>query len=141
MHRFSASIFLILLILFNSSPVYTTTHSDEISECVVVSHCARLDLKYDDIEYAFASAVKIIKESRRTKIIKLTDSYVRAEAKTKWMRYIDDLEVKMISNLDTLQIRSESRVGVGDMGVNKKRIETLANKLNTTIMDNNTEPS
>ena len=42
------------------------------------------------------------------------------------MHYVDDLELKALPEKGVLQIRSESRVGIGDNGVNKKRIDNLA---------------
>ena len=55
--------------------------------------------------------------------------YVHAEAKTKWRRYTDDLLVKLLPEKGIVQIRSESRVGIGDNGVNQKRIDKLAKQL------------
>ena len=44
------------------------------------------------------------------------------------MKYVDDLEVSYISENKKIAIRSESRVGEGDFGVNKKRVDLIKNK-------------
>ena len=43
------------------------------------------------------------------------------------MKYVDDLELSYIENENKIIVRSESRVGEGDFGVNKKRVERLKN--------------
>ena len=66
-----------------------------------------------------------------TKIVEQTNSYLHAEAKTRWRRYTDDLLLKVIPEKGIIQVRSESRVGIGDMGVNQKRVDDLAYRLST----------
>ena len=89
------------------------------------------NVKVNDIENAFKKATKIVSETARTKIVEKTDSYIHAEAKTKWRRYTDDLLLKAIPEKGIIQVRSESRVGVGDNGVNKKRVDDFAYRLMT----------
>ena len=75
--------------------------------------------------------IKIVSETERTKIVEKTDSYIHAEAKTKWRRYTDDLLIKTIPEKGIIQVRSESRVGIGDNGVNQKRVDDFAYRLMT----------
>lgn len=49
--------------------------------------------------------------------------YLRIECTSKIMRFVDDLELKIEG--DQLLVRSESRVGYSDFGVNRKRTEQL----------------
>lgn len=49
--------------------------------------------------------------------------YLHIECTTRIMRFVDDLELKLQG--DTLIVRSESRVGYSDFGVNRKRAEQL----------------
>tara|TARA_Y100001968_G_scaffold309182_1_gene328733 strand:+ start:1548 stop:1946 length:399 start_codon:yes stop_codon:yes gene_type:complete len=116
-------------LIFLSVPVSASSDSDELPECVVISHCVRKNWKVSNLDEAFTRAAKLIAETPRTKIIDQTDSYIHAEATTKWMHYVDDLEVKALERTSTLQVRSESRVGIGDNGVNKKRIDDLAYRM------------
>ena len=41
------------------------------------------------------------------------------------MRYNDDFEFLLDAGAGVIQVRSASRVGYGDMGVNRERIETV----------------
>ena len=105
--------------------------TNELPDCIVKTHCVRKDFKVNDLENAFKKATKIVSETARTKIIEQTDSYFHAEAKTKWRRYTDDFLVKAIPEKSIIQVRSESRVGVGDNGVNQKRVDDFAYRLMT----------
>ena len=123
----------ILSILFvvTLTPYKANATTNDLPERVVITHCVREDFKVNDIENAFKKATKIVSETARTKIVEKTDSYIHAEAKTKWRRYTDDLLLKAIPEKGIIQVRSESRVGVGDNGVNKKRVDDFAYRLMT----------
>ena len=130
MNRLITSFFFIILVfVFTPIPINATT--DELPECIVITHCVRENLKVNDLNNAFEKATKIVSETARTKIVEQTKSYIHAEAKTKWRRYTDDLLLKAIPEKGIIQIRSESRVGVGDNGVNKKRVDDIAYRLMT----------
>ena len=45
------------------------------------------------------------------------------------MKYVDDLEISFLPEKNNLLIRSESRVGEGDFGVNRKRVDLIINNL------------
>ena len=123
----------LIIIHFSINPIATlaNTKSDELPTCVVITHCVREDWHVNDVEESFAKALEAISNTPRTKIIEKSDSFIHAEAKTKWRRYTDDLLVKAIPNKSIIQVRSESRVGIGDNGVNQKRINELAYRLTT----------
>ncbi len=55
------------------------------------------------------------------------DRYLRIECTSKIMRFVDDLELRIDG--EQLIVRSESRVGYSDFGVNRKRAEQLRNLL------------
>ena len=58
-------------------------------------------------------------------IQKQEDNYLYAECKTKFMGYVDDLEFYWREADGVCHVRSASRLGYGDMGVNRKRVETI----------------
>tara|TARA_Y100001968_G_scaffold218511_1_gene201199 strand:+ start:692 stop:982 length:291 start_codon:yes stop_codon:yes gene_type:complete len=89
------------------------------------------EFKVNDLGNAFEKATKIVSETPRTKIVEKTNLFIHAEAKTKWRRYTDDLLIKGIPEKGILQVRSESRVGIGDNGVNQRRVDNLAYLLMT----------
>ena len=123
--------FLSILFVVTLTPNKVNATTNDLPDCVVITHCVREDFKVNDIENAFKKATKIVSETARTKIVEKTDSYIHAEAKTKWRRYTDDLLLKAIPEKGIIQVRSESRVGVGDNGVNKKRVDDFAYRLMT----------
>jgi len=53
------------------------------------------------------------------------DGYLWATFTTRWMRFVDDVELRMDAEHQVIQIRSASRVGYSDMGVNRERVERL----------------
>tara|TARA_Y100001968_G_scaffold5510_1_gene4856 strand:+ start:134 stop:544 length:411 start_codon:yes stop_codon:yes gene_type:complete len=123
--------FFLSLFVITINPTQANATTNELPECIVITHCVREDFKVNDLENTFKKATKIISETPRTKIIEQTNSYIHAEAKTKWRRYTDDLLLKAIPEKGIIQVRSESRVGIGDNGVNQKRIDDFAYRLMT----------
>lgn len=65
----------------------------------------------------------IILQQPRTQTAIKSDNYLRIEFTSKIMRFIDDLELKVDDR--KLIVRSESRTGYSDFGVNRKRAEQL----------------
>ena len=120
-----------ILFLVTITPDKVNALTTDLPDCIVITHCVREDFKVNDLEHAFKKATKIVSETARTKIVEKTDSFIHAEAKTKWRRYTDDLLIKAIPEKGIIQVRSESRVGVGDNGVNKKRVDDFAYRLMT----------
>ena len=45
------------------------------------------------------------------------------------MKFIDDIEIKNLNQDNILQIKSSSRQGIYDLGVNKRRVQTLRFRL------------
>ena len=127
---FLTCIFSILLVV-TFIPIKVNASTSDLPDCIVITHCVREDFKVNDLENAFKKATKIVSETARTKIVEKTDSFIHAEAKTKWRRYTDDLLLKAIPEKGIIQVRSESRVGVGDNGVNQKRVDDFAYRLMT----------
>lgn len=72
--------------------------------------------------------VEVIEEMPRTRVITVTDGYVHAEARSRVFRFIDDLELLILPDWE-LVVRSASRVGRSDAGVNGRRVEELRERL------------
>tara|TARA_B100000212_G_scaffold331156_1_gene298092 strand:+ start:698 stop:1087 length:390 start_codon:yes stop_codon:yes gene_type:complete len=97
----------------------------ELQPCIQVSHCVREELEVENISEPFDEIKLIIQNIPRTKIVENDSDYLHAEVTSRIMKYVDDLEVSYIPENETIVIRSESRVGEGDFGVNKKRVELI----------------
>ena len=59
------------------------------------------------------------------KIVKSAPDYLYAQYTTRLMKFVDDVEFWYDPTARVIQVRSASRVGKGDMGVNRKRIEAV----------------
>ena len=123
--------FFLIIFIGIFSPGQVNATPNELPKCVVITHCVREDLKTNNIDSAFRKAIKIVSETPRTKIVEQTSSYIHAEAKTKWRRYTDDLLVMAVPEKGIIQVRSESRIGIGDNGVNQRRVDDFAYRLMT----------
>ncbi|HEY9848326.1 MAG TPA: DUF1499 domain-containing protein [Leptolyngbyaceae cyanobacterium] len=77
---------------------------------------------------AMANLKKVIESEERTKIITENSHYLYAEFTSKIMGFVDDVEFYLDENSNTIQVRSASRLGQSDLGVNRKRIETIRAK-------------
>jgi uncharacterized protein (DUF1499 family) len=61
----------------------------------------------------------------RSQIITVTDDYVHAECRSAVFGFVDDLELHLRLGQNSIAVRSASRLGHGDFGVNRKRVESL----------------
>ena len=78
---------------------------------------------------AIAEIKKVVEAMERTTIIEETDNYLYAEFKSKLMGYVDDVEFYRDSGANVVHVRSASRLGKSDLGVNRKRVEEIRSKL------------
>ncbi len=78
---------------------------------------------------SIAELKKVIESMERTTIIEETDNYLYAEFKSQLMGYVDDVEFYLDLNENVVHVRSASRLGKSDLGVNRKRVETIREKL------------
>lgn len=88
-------------------------------------------LKYTSAtEKALADLKKVIESEDRTTIINESSDYLYAEFKSALMGFVDDVEFYIDSSSSTIHVRSASRLGQSDLGVNRKRVETIRTKFN-----------
>ena len=55
--------------------------------------------------------------------------FVQAVATTPTMRYRDDVMLRFDAGKKVIHVRSSSRLGIGDMGANRARVEHLRKQL------------
>jgi uncharacterized protein (DUF1499 family) len=53
------------------------------------------------------------------------DQYLRATFTSRVFRFVDDVEFRMAAAENLIHVRSASRLGYSDLGVNRKRVEKL----------------
>lgn len=83
------------------------------------------------LEDAKAKLEKTIANQERAKIVENTEKYIYAEFTTKMMRFVDDVEFIFDDKNKLIHVRSASRIGRKDFGVNRERIEKIQAELNT----------
>jgi uncharacterized protein (DUF1499 family) len=71
---------------------------------------------------------EVIAAMPRTKIVADEGNYLRAEFTSQIFRFVDDVEFLVDDAAKTIHFRSASRVGRGDMGVNRNRMEEIRTK-------------
>lgn len=71
----------------------------------------------------------LVEASPGAKVIDSRADYLYAQYTTKLMKFVDDVEFWFDPAAQVVQVRSASRVGRGDRGVNRARIEALREKL------------
>ena len=124
-------IFILFILIFLSFlfPSSSFASHVELKPCIEVAHCVREEWEVNYIEQPFEEIKTLIDNTPRTEIVEIDGDYLHAEATSKWMKYVDDLEVSLLPESNILLIRSESRVGESDLGVNQKRVDLLKSKL------------
>ncbi|MFC1589733.1 DUF1499 domain-containing protein [Pseudomonadota bacterium] len=65
----------------------------------------------------------------RTTIITETSDYIHAECSSAIFGFVDDLELHLRPSNGIIAVRSASRLGYSDLGVNRKRVELLRSSL------------
>jgi uncharacterized protein (DUF1499 family) len=82
---------------------------------------------------AIAAARKAIEGMQGSTVIRHEGNYLYAEFRTKLMRFVDDLEMTYDENAGLLHVRSASRLGRRDFGVNRARVEALRARIEGRI--------
>jgi len=67
----------------------------------------------------------LLSQQPGTQIVSQSDGYVRAEATTRWLHFVDDVELWLDPAAQQVQVRSSSRLGRKDFGVNRARVNAL----------------
>ena len=68
---------------------------------------------------------RAVESMARASVISAERNYLYAEFRTRLMRYVDDVELYYDEKQGLVHVRSASRLGRRDFGVNRNRIEAL----------------
>lgn len=122
-------------------PTNIGVHSGQLTTCLNTPNCVNSqsqDVK-DKIEpfnynssseKAMANLKTVIQSFKQSKIISETKNYLYAEFTIPIIGFVDDVEFYLDENAKVIHVRSASRLGESDLGVNRKRIETIRTRLN-----------
>jgi len=73
----------------------------------------------------FSAIEKAVAGVRGATIVRRDGNYLYAECRTPLMRFVDDLELLYDARAGLVHVRSASRLGRRDFGVNRRRVEAL----------------
>ena len=121
--------------LTGEKPSNLGVKDDRLTACPGTPNCvnSQSDDPQSKIEPLPAKSIAEIKQvvegMERTTIVEEADNYLYAEFQSKLMGYVDDVEFYLDSAANAVQVRSASRLGKSDLGVNRKRVEEIRSKL------------
>ncbi|MSQ49905.1 MAG: DUF1499 domain-containing protein [Betaproteobacteria bacterium] len=78
-----------------------------------------------DASAAIAAVRKVVESMRGATVIRHEDDYLYTEFRTRIMRYVDDVEFFFDPQASLIHLRSASRLGRRDFGVNRARLEVI----------------
>jgi uncharacterized protein (DUF1499 family) len=128
--------------VFLASPAVALGQSvDGIQGCPQTPNCVSSSPQADDGHHvlpfriegppsvAWDALKKILLSQEGVAIVEDTGVYIHAEATSKVFKFVDDLGFQLDPDRRLIHVRSASRAGYWDFGVNRKRIEALRKKL------------
>ena len=74
---------------------------------------------------AMAAALGAVRGMRGATVIRHEGGYLYAEFRTRLMRFVDDVEFAYDEEAGLIHVRSASRLGRRDFGVNRARVEAI----------------
>ncbi|WP_427157392.1 DUF1499 domain-containing protein [Aliinostoc sp. HNIBRCY26] len=111
-------------------------HLGHLSACPMTDNCVVSqdgDAKHaiDPIAYhvdrdtARKTLLKVLTVVPRTEILEDKENYIYAISKSRIFKFVDDVEFYFPPNESVIHMRSASRVGESDLGVNRRRLEQI----------------
>lgn len=107
--------------------------------CINTEHPEKTSQYMPPLDYDETKADKIMLEAKKIilqmggSIIKEEPNYLAVTFTSMIFRFVDDFEVRNDVKHHTLQIRSASRTGYSDFGVNKRRVEEFLKQFNSHL--------
>jgi uncharacterized protein (DUF1499 family) len=89
-------------------------------------------LRYEGTaEKARGLLIEAVSGMKRARIVATEERYLRAEFTSALFRFVDDVEFLLDDVTRTIHVRSASRVGYSDLGVNRRRMEEIRSRFDT----------
>lgn len=78
-----------------------------------------------DRQSAKETLLKVLSVVPRTEVVEETEDYIHTESTSRIFKFVDDAEFYFPEDENIIHVRSASRVGESDLGVNRRRIEQI----------------
>ena len=101
----------------------------KLKECLITTNCVLVEWKFKDLQIQFNNLVEIASQLPRTVVLEESNSYWHGVCRSFIFRFPDDLQILKLPREGTIQVRSASRLGASDLGVNRNRVNYLYRKL------------
>ena len=98
-----------------------------LATCLNPLNCVFFQKEFENIDRTFDQLVTIAEKIPRTKVLENNNSYWKGVCRSLIFRFPDDLEILKIGK--KIQIKSASRYGGGDLGVNGIRVGRILSDL------------
>lgn len=82
----------------------------------------------ENVNSSMEKLSKIIQSMNGARIISSQEGYLYAEFKTSFFGFIDDVEFHVNESANSIEVRSASRLGYSDLGLNRSRLESIRKK-------------
>ena len=115
-----------------------TNPKSGLSPCLNPLNCVFFQKEFEDVDKTFEQLIRIAQKIPRTKVLEANDKYWKGVCRSFIFRFPDDLEILKIDK--KIQIKSASRYGGGDLGVNGARVGRLLTSLEKSIVVDFSEP-
>jgi uncharacterized protein (DUF1499 family) len=86
-----------------------------------------------DGKAALRSLAALLEASERCVLIKREPNYLYAQCSTRWLKFTDDVEFYLEEAASVIHVRSASRLGQKDFGVNRARVEALRARFEQSV--------
>ena len=96
-----------------------------LSKCIISTNCVLVEWDFGNINQAYDKLIRIASNLPRTLVLEQTNSYWHGVCRSLILRFPDDLEILKLPRVGIIQVRSASRIGVSDLGVNQRRLDSL----------------
>jgi uncharacterized protein (DUF1499 family) len=106
------------------SPNCVVSFADKTDEQHAIAAIA-----YSDNNHIMQQLKALLEASENAEIVSVSEYYVHAEFVSSLMRFVDDVEFYIVPEQQLIHVRSASRLGRSDFGVNRQRIEMLRNQI------------
>lgn len=108
-----------------STPNCVSSQADKNSRVYIEPLCLTRNPR-EMIEYL----CKRVESLSGARVITIDDRYMHVECKSSLLGFVDDLEFYVDAEHQLVHVRSASRLGYSDFGVNRKRVEMIRVMLN-----------
>ena len=133
-----------VLMMFASRPDNLGTSEGRLAGCPKSPNCVSTEaadaehfikpLQFEGAaDDALDRLIAVATKMRGTTLILRKGGYLHCECRSRLLGFVDDLEFFVEPDRQQIQIRSASRVGHSDLGVNRSRIKQIRNVFETTM--------